>query len=1691
GSKLYEKSVEQNKNLAVNIRVADWSSVSSAVYFRAHPVLTACIQTVFTKVLNATSSKATMVKAYEPVSSTGSYSAIEQTYLSSGCGVKMGYRSGSGDLNEIARAALKGCTMKFEAIQRDIGIHILSDGVLIFMVGGSDTQPSYDGILASVAQGYINEGLVPQKIPDCSPFTGLDRGQYFPDGKTNPDDVVGEVDIPVTKSMDTDFRRFVQYLGTDVDFEDDNGAGCNNGYIGNSVNKRCDDRLMSGRMYSVLYYLKSYVNDAGSGLSSKIKVTEAWDDGSENPNSLFTEGRAIKITYPSANTEANLKIISQLAICAKADYVAHNSDHLLITVRKQKGRTEQEVVFTKANLVAVEPPSTSASSYSLDPEMADEEDTFPLFDSKGQTDILLDDDAPVSKFIAKDTDFRYFRVDPAVVKCYSRLVYQENKWNSSGNVNILIDYAFMSNEEQSALIQSSDERYNRHNLGQALQLRYDAPSDNYTLVRLTKKIIDVCGPIFNSSDSNINVGLYTDFVYVGMDEEFFFWANDPNLIPSQYNGNESLFSIDLEARMALAIQSRIVDPDYPDEACNEPYIPERQRLDYRYKEPLVQQRKRRRKRSTPDQCVPTENTAFCTETLPHRQAIVDALWHEMSVVKHVYHEPAEEVKEALEGCFLTCGTCLEGYIYEKKVENCSNLIHWIPFDLLNDALDDSNFYARDNLDTYTLACEGSGHCLVEAPLFSRLAPSVKKTYRPDPERSVVEEVYSSEENPSPLIRLLDELYAVHANGIAKFWVANEQEMTSMKDALTAAMMFNQNVSSIHIYVTNEASESPVQAVVEAYATKMSSEGCPYYTREILAPYEITKTPERSRLFSFSAESGKNLDVNLRVTQFNQVPASLYFRAHPAFVSCLQITYSAVFNDTGEKVQIEHGYEPISNSSQYADGRALYLSSGCGAVLQLSSGNVQDIIRAALRNCPFIFETYQRDIGIEVLGSSVLVYMTGDVDDSPQFTGVTETVAMGYISEGQDPAKIPDCSNLSELDRNTTYPSGMTDPASIVGDVDSPITSSSDPDFTKIDTLDILEIFCRLVQYLGNDIDFEDTEGYGCSSRYTGNSIDKRCPDRLMSARMFDVITDLKAYVSSSSSLTGSLLIYEAWDNGTEYPNTLHTEGRAVRMRYQPVNSEANLKKLSQLAICAGADFVQHNDDHLFLAVKKQRGRSEQSVSFPTMTLLAVDSPSTKLSSYSLPQRMSGVEEQYPLFDSDGMLDQFLADDAPVSTFVSRDSEYRYFRVDKAIVQCYSKLVFKERRTSVNGIRHYSSALEVVYAFMSNDEQDTQIQIGQPRYNTHTLGQALELKYVNNSINNTRLLLNIVDVCGPEFDSFGFNMKLGLYWSSVYVGISDQFSFWANPETKVPSGYNESSYGSYLDARRTLAIEERIVYPDDFTEACTNPDVPKQQDIYYRYSTPLNILRKQTNRTTHACNVTSGSSFCSETLSYRQTIVTSLWNTMSSRKTVLHNPQNEVKTALEGCFLACGTCMEGEIWEEKIEHCSNLIHWAPFDLLNEGTTTNIFSRDNPAAYTQACQKPRHCVQQSPLFSQLAPSITQTYRPDPSRSAVEDLYSAVDNPSPLLELLDEMYVMHASGIINFWVQDEKEMTSMLKTIQAALLYNKDVDEVHIYVLNDISKTAVYNVVQASAKRMATEGCPTYTREMVAPFKVLSIP
>lgn len=817
--------------LTLNILIRDFKSADS-LYFRVHPTFIKCIQAAMSKLRND-GTQVVVKTGFKTLNDGGS--AAETDYYRSGCGIELEFKSGvSGNVDDIVTAVLKTCPVPMMKIERDIGIKKYSNSVHIHMKGADETAgPTFLDLGSYDHIAKIGEGLNPQKIPDCSSITPISSGNQYPSGFTDPTQVVGHVDVPINRSMTVDYNRLVQYLGDNIKFD-----SCVP-YVGNSKDKRCNIRTMTTRLYNVVKYLQKMARDK---MSDKLKITEAFDDSGADPATLHKEGRAIRVELETTNTAGTLQTLSQYAICAGVDYVAHEGTSLLLAVKKMKGDIANMIQFKNIQLMGVEPPSSKDSYYKLPGSFKQSEidAKYALFDSSGREDIKLNDNATVSMFMSRDLEYRYFRLDPRIVQCFSDIIYHTNKnLDDNDEVEVEVIRGYISNPEQAAIMDILDDRYDTHTLGVAMQIRYrNGTGSEYTPQTLAQKAVEQCSPTFDIQNEAIGIGIYSDSVFVDIRDTFELWVEKNDLLPTGMTLEQ--YQDFMEKRASLAISFRIVDPDDMAEACALAHPPRKQSLNYDFTEPEISKRKRRRKRATVDTCVPTYSTTHCSQTLQHLKEEVDDIWKETNR-KWIYRN-ATEVKDALDNCFGICGTCLEGDIFDLKLKHCNNLLHWLPFELMNYDKDVSNFYARDNMATREHACNGGGHCLEKAPLFSILMPSVKRIYRPDPTKSVEELIYASEENPTPVMQILDELYAIHAKGIVHFWVADETDMVSMKKPLQTAMLYNKDVTMVNIYVMQSISKEAVSGVVEGYVKEFATTGCPKYTRETVAEFEVMDPP---------------------------------------------------------------------------------------------------------------------------------------------------------------------------------------------------------------------------------------------------------------------------------------------------------------------------------------------------------------------------------------------------------------------------------------------------------------------------------------------------------------------------------------------------------------------------------------------------------------------------------------------------------------------------------------------------------------------------------------------------------------------------------------------------------------------------------------------------------------------------------
>ncbi|XP_046337831.1 uncharacterized protein LOC124119387 isoform X2 [Haliotis rufescens] len=284
-------------------------------------------------------------------------------------------------------------------------------------------------------------------------------------------------------------------------------------------------------------------------------------------------------------------------------------------------------------------------------------------------------------------------------------------------------------------------------------------------------------------------------------------------------------------------ENRIVDPDDIEEAKKSANVPYRQSPLFRHTPPPHVLR-RRRAAPDPDDCVPKTDTSFCDKTKQFRDKEIEYIWTEV-MRKYHYHD-RDEVKQALERCMGQCGTCMEGSVYESKLEHCDNFLHWVPFGLMNDNTI-SNFFPRDNTELRRYA--SLEHSIEDAELFHLVISSAEAVFRPDPKQSVEQELYPQAENPSPVMMLLHRLYAIHATGKVKFWVYDDIDISSLREPLQVVMLYNKNVTSVEVYVSSPGSKDAVGAAVENMILEWSTNGYPAVTREFIAPYTLMDLPK--------------------------------------------------------------------------------------------------------------------------------------------------------------------------------------------------------------------------------------------------------------------------------------------------------------------------------------------------------------------------------------------------------------------------------------------------------------------------------------------------------------------------------------------------------------------------------------------------------------------------------------------------------------------------------------------------------------------------------------------------------------------------------------------------------------------------------------------------------------------------------
>ncbi|XP_038060132.1 uncharacterized protein LOC119731158 [Patiria miniata] len=857
----------------------------------------------------------------------------------------------------------------------------------------------------------------------------------------------------------------------------------------------------------------------------------------------------------------------------------------------------------------------------------------------------------------------------------------------------------------------------------------------------------------------------------------------------------------------------------------------------------------------------------------------------------------------------------------------------------------------------------------------------------------------------------------------------------------------------------------------------------------------------SYLFDSTRIVNKKLSLNFFIRDFISSETK-YFRANPLLFKCLQKIQNEV-SQQDHKIVIQNGYGPLRLADLPVDSSTRYHSTGSAVTVGVDPGTtvtVEDVVAIAVRLCVPIFQISNQDIGIVLFDQRLEIRIQGAEEEGPLFTAdqtaslsqdEVSQLAWNSIDAAYDPPKTPICAADVSLSSGEIFPPDAVDAESIVGKLHLPITRN--------DTTD----FARLVQYPGSLIAFENEERSAawcgvedrscvdCTAHMKGFALNSRCADRTMSARLMGFLRTLGKLVSNEWPGV-KLLVLEAWDephdgsahtDGDQPAGSLHYEGRAAKLALSD-GDVSKLNRLAGMATCAAADYVENKGDHVFIAAKKQAGVTATSITFARTELLVVEPPAAEAAGYQLPSEFQGTEDQRPLFDKDHQMDVLLSDNSTVKQFASEDG--RYFRLSPHLLLCYQDLINQERKWS---LANSEVKINVIQGFLTKEEHDN-INFLDPRYGSPILGQGMELTYDPESSNEMthhpeRLMRQALLECGPRFIKAGVNIGVGLYDSSVFVDMRKDFHAWVEDGNLLGPGETEEDFKNEQLRWLVRAVEGRVVDPIDPVLACSVSYQPKKQSIDFDHTAASSAGPAVVDE--EKCIPRENTAFCSKTSSHRQEQVERIWIEVS-RKHLLHD-SGEVRAALEGCVGACSTCKEGSFYEKKVEHCNNFLHWVPFGFLESKDQTNLYVRANTEMKIAACRS--HCIDKTPLFSLMVPTVEVLYRPDPSRSVKERLYSEENNPSPVYELLQKLYAIHASGVLTVWVKDVAELNILQEPLKVAMLYNKNITQIKFYAAPLDQQTVAGRVAELTTEWTGS-GCTDYTRTFLPPYgKVEDLP
>ncbi|XP_060568332.1 uncharacterized protein LOC132726934 [Ruditapes philippinarum] len=544
-------------------------------------------------------------------------------------------------------------------------------------------------------------------------------------------------------------------------------------------------------------------------------------------------------------------------------------------------------------------------------------------------------------------------------------------------------------------------------------------------------------------------------------------------------------------------------------------------------------------------------------------------------------------------------------------------------------------------------------------------------------------------------------------------------------------------------------------------------------------------------------------------------------------------------------------------------------------------------------------------------------------------------------------------------------------------------------------------------------------------------------------------------------------------NPSHGSSDLFMEGRAARISLSP-GSSLTMTQFASKAILAGFDYVSYTSpDYLDVCVKVQDGIQTHIVQFPLVNLIGVPLPLGEEDEYDYPEPLKNESRKPLLFDVSTSANA-IAEHFRLSNFVSPGK--RFIRLDSILVSLLDLgfEAFAGGFYVISGSGYRPRSVNLDNIATRHDKEKLRFEMGQaveiepnkPSNDESLFDLAIAMVKVARTVRMQRIGIGI----GTKPDRLYFELR------PMAEEDSKPFEVWDSGNTNLFKKLNEIATLIYKGGTVVYAREDAVI--------CNKPVLG---DDYFYFNFDL-------DEEGHCWEAKDD--FCSETNEHRYNASLVLQRRLTSAAGTGKLPRKDILPEIEDCIVnTCGGCPSaGAIWKQKVIKCTEMIlrylvrASTPFQPLKD--KVSVFNTENheSAVHSQACHDGKICVENTQIYSLLMPVITATYKHD---NADELLFGGADNPSPLLEIVEQELAWRAEGNVDVYIENAKDISALRNVIKILMMYNKKVNFITFHLDPAADEDDVIITLQRQVEQWSGSVCPEWSRLVSTPYTFITIP